>query len=92
MVDLTRLKVQGFAGLKGHMVSRVPKSEGLRVSRDRGSPQVNRGSLRSGVSKIQRFQGPRDEELFLGLQGPGIKGDKGLLGPCRSKGLKVPRA
>ena len=61
MVDLTRLKVPGFAGLKGLMVSRVPKSKGLRVSRDRGSPQVNRGFLRSSVSKIQRFQGPRDE-------------------------------
>ena len=61
MVDLTWLKVPGFAGLKGLMVSRVPKSKGLRVSRDRGSSQVNRGFLRSDVSKTQRFQGPRDE-------------------------------
>ena len=74
MVDLTRLKVQGFAGLKGHMVSRVPKSEGLRVSRDRGSPQVNRGSLRSDVSKIQRFQGPRDEGFSWGSKVQGLKG------------------
>ena len=61
MVDLTRLKVPGLAGLKGLMVSSEPKSKGLRVSRDRESPQVNRGFLRSSVSKIQRFQGPRDE-------------------------------
>ena len=85
MVDLTRLKVPGFAGLKGLMVSRVPKSKGLRVSRDRGSPQVNRGFLRSGVSKIQRFQGPRDEGFFLGLQGPGIQGITGSWVPVGPK-------
>ena len=51
---------QGPYGFKG-----TKKSKGLRVSRDRGSPQVNRGFLRSGVSEIQRFQGPRDEG-FLG--------------------------
>ena len=58
------------------MVSRGPKSKGLRVSRNRGPPHVNRGFLRSGVSKIQRLQGPRDEG-FLGLQGPRVKGIKG---------------
>ena len=85
MVDLTRLKVPGFAGLKGLVVSRVPRSKGLRVLRDRGPPQVNRGFLRSGVSKIQRFQGPRDEGFFLGLQGPGIKGIKGSWVPVDPK-------
>ena len=48
-----------------HNTSRVPKSKGPRVSRDRGPPQVNRGFLRSGVSKIQRFQGPRDEGFLF---------------------------
>ena len=86
MVDLTRLKVQGFAGLKGHMVSRVLKSEGLRVSRDRGSPQVNRGFLRYGVSKIQRFQGPRDEGFSWGSK---VKGLKRSHGPYGFKGTKI---
>ena len=74
MVDLTWLKVPGFAGLKGLMVSRVPRFKGLRVSRDRGSPQVNRGSLRTGVSKIQRFQGPRDAGFSWGSKVQGFKG------------------
>ena len=52
---------QELAGLKGHVTSRVLKIKGFGVLRDRGSPQVNRGFLRSGVSKTQRFQGPRDE-------------------------------
>ena len=32
---------QEFAGLKGHMASRVLKIKGCWVSRDRGSPRVN---------------------------------------------------
>ena len=76
---------------KGSRVSRAiwfqgyQKSKGIRVSRDRGPPQVNRGFLRFGVSKIQRFQGPRDEGFFLGLQGPGIKGIKGSWVPVDPK-------
>ena len=76
---------------KGSRVSRAicfqgyQKSKGIRVSRDRGPPQVNRGFLRFGVSKIQRFQGPRDEGFFLGLQGPGIKGIKGSWVPVGPK-------
>ena len=75
MVDLTRLTT-----LQGYQ-----KSKGLRVSRDRGPPQVNWGFIRSGVSKIQRFQGPRDEGFFLGLQGPGIKRIKGSWVPVDPK-------
>ena len=59
VVDLTWLKVPGFAGLKGLMVSRVPKSKGLRVSRDRGSPQINRGFLRSGFFQNTTFTGSK---------------------------------
>ena len=76
---------------KGSRVSRAicfqgyQKSKGIRVARDRGPPQVNRGFLRFGVSKIQRFQGPRDEGFFLGLQGPGIKGIKGSWVPVDPK-------
>ena len=32
---------QEFAGLKGHMASRVLKIKGFGVMRDRGSPRVN---------------------------------------------------
>ena len=73
MVDLTWLKVPGFAGLKGLMVSRVPKSKGLRVSRDRGSSQVNRGFLRSDVSKTQRFQGPRGDIASRAQKSNGLR-------------------
>jgi hypothetical protein len=58
---------QGLNDLKGN------RSKGLRVSRERGFPHVNRGFQRFGISKIQRLQGPRDE----GFQGSKVQALKG---------------
>ena len=69
------------------MVQGDQKSKGLRVSRDRGPPHVNRTCLRSGVSKIQSLQGPRDQGFFRAPRSKGYR-DKGLLGPRKSKGFK----
>ena len=77
MNSMKDFKVPRF---KGSRASRAiwfqgyQKSKGLRVSRDRGPPQVNRGFLRSSVSKIQRFQGPRDEGFSWGSKVQGLKG------------------
>ena len=58
---------QGLNDLKGN------RSKGLRVSRERGFPHVNRGFQRFGISKIQRLQGPRDEG-FQGSKAQELKG------------------
>ena len=87
-LNLQGLRVNGSQGPNGF---RGPKN--IRVSGFKGSgiPCVKWGFLTSGVSKIQRFQVPRDEGFSWGSK-VWDKRDKGLLGPCRSKGLKVPRA
>ena len=74
----------GFKGTKNLRVSGF--------SRDRGPSHVNRTFLKSGVSKIQSLQGPRDQGFFLGLQGPRVKGIKGFWVPVNPKVSKVQRA
>ena len=49
------------------------RSNGLRVSRERGFPHVNQGFQRFGISKIQKLQGPRHE----GFQGSKVQALKG---------------
>ena len=64
-----------------HNASRVPKSKGPRVSRDRGPPQVNRGFLRSGVFQNPTVSGLKGRRFFfLGLRGPRVEGLTGLKG------------
>ena len=86
-------RVSGFQGSRVNESQRLNSFKGtknLRVSRVRGIPHVNRGFRRPGVSKIQRFQGPRDEGFFQGTEGlPMLTGAfKGLAFP-KSIGLRV---
>ena len=69
MVDLTRLEVPGFAGLKGLVVSRVPN---LRVS----------GS--SGTEGLPRLTGAFYGLVFPQPNGFRVQGIKGLLRAPRS--------
>ena len=48
---------------------------GFRVSRDSGFPMVSRAFKGVGISKIQRFQGLRDEG-FQGFKVQGLKGER----------------
>ena len=64
-------RVNGSQGLNG-----FKSSKNLKVSGFQGLEEfrhVNRGFQRSGISKIQRLQGPRDE----GFQGSKVQGLKG---------------
>ena len=70
---------QGLNGFKGTKNLRVSGFQGIE-----GLLHINWAFLRSGVSKIQRFQGPRDVG-FLGLQGPRVKGIKGFWVPVDPK-------
>ena len=75
MVDLTRLEVPGFAGLKGLVVSRVPN---LRVSGSRGMeglPRLTGAFKEVVVSIIQRFQGSRDGG-FQGFKTRGLESER----------------
>ena len=91
MVDLTRLEVPGCAGLKGLVVSRVPK---LRVSGSSGTEGLPRLTGAFYGLVFPQPNGFRIQGIKGLLRAPrsGIQWDDGLLGTCRSFGLKVPRA
>ena len=63
---------QGLNSFKGTKNLRVSGFQGIE-----GLPILTGPSIRPGVSKVQRFQGPRDEGFF-GLQAPRVKGIKGF--------------
>ena len=66
-------RVNGSQGLNGFNGNQ--RSTGFKVARDSGFPMLSRAFKGVGISKIQRFQGSRDER-FQGFKVQGLEDER----------------